>query len=65
MRDANPGRRYAETLTLIYTTCLALGLTAGTYLPHPLAVMTLTGTVVAIAAAPFITPIEEPPHDRS
>lgn len=61
--DANPGRRYAANLAAIYTTCLILGLTAGTYLPHPLAVMTLTGALVATATAPFITPIREPPHE--
>lgn len=58
-----PGRRYAARLAAIMVPCTLLALIADRYLPHPLAVLALIGSLTAIVAAPFLTPIDPPEED--
>ena len=43
--------------------CTLLALIADRYLPPPLAVLALIGSLTAIVAAPFLTPIDPPEED--
>lgn len=55
--------RYPHNLIATLVTAAAVGWVAGHFLPDPLAVMAIIGSLVAIAAAPFITPIDHPEED--
>lgn len=55
--------RYRRNMIAIDGCATALGLSAWWFIPHPIAVMTFIGSLVTLAAAPFINPIDNPDQE--
>jgi hypothetical protein len=67
--DIEPGGRHHErhrlglNLAATLTASTACGLAADHWVPNPIAVMVVIGSVVACAATPLICPAPDPPEE--